>query len=53
MKIEKSVKNRAKKAKVGNSKITYLTFEMSNKAPIPFKSSLTFQKKCLNLESTT
>ena len=50
MKIEKSVKNRAKQAKVGDSKITYLAFEKSNMAPIPSKTPK-FSKKCLNLKS--
>ena len=44
MKIEKSVKNRAKQAKVGDSKITYLAFKTSNMAPISSKNPKIFQK---------
>ena len=44
MKIEKSVKNRAKQAKVGYSKITYLAFKTSNMVPISSKNTKIFQK---------
>ena len=44
MKIEKSVKNRAKQAKVGDSKIAYLAFKTSNMAPILSKNTQIFQK---------
>ena len=49
MKIEKSVKNRAKQAKVGDSKITYLAFKTSIWPPYLLKTPK-FSKKIPKLK---